>query len=77
MTGHLTSAAAALNVLAAIGAIRHSVVPPTINLDVPDRGFDLDYVPVTARRAPVRLAMINAFAFGGTNTAIIVGRADP
>jgi 3-oxoacyl-[acyl-carrier-protein] synthase II len=77
MTGHLTSAAAALNVLAAIGAIRRSVVPPTINLDTPGRGFDLDYVSATARRAPVRVAMINAFAFGGANTAIIVGRAGP
>jgi 3-oxoacyl-[acyl-carrier-protein] synthase II len=73
MTGHLTSAAAALNILAAIGAIRHSVVPPTINLDTPDRGLDLDYVPNKARRAQVRAAMVNAFAFGGTNTTLIVG----
>jgi 3-oxoacyl-[acyl-carrier-protein] synthase II len=75
MTGHLTSAAAALSLLAAIGAIRHSMVPPTINLDSPDRGLDLDYVPNHARRAVVRTAMVNAFAFGGSNTAIVVGAA--
>jgi 3-oxoacyl-[acyl-carrier-protein] synthase II len=75
MTGHLTSAAAALNLLAAIGAIRHSLVPPTINLDSPDRGLDLDYIPNHARRAVVRTAMVNAFAFGGSNTAIVVGAA--
>jgi 3-oxoacyl-[acyl-carrier-protein] synthase II len=75
MTGHLTSAAAALNLLAAIGAIRESLVPPTINLDSPDRGLDLDYVPHHARQAVVRTAMVNAFAFGGSNTAIVVGAA--
>jgi 3-oxoacyl-[acyl-carrier-protein] synthase II len=75
MAGHLTSAAAALNLLAALGAIRHGTVPPTINLDTPDRGLDLDYVPHRARHATVHTAMINAFAFGGTNTALVV--ADP
>jgi 3-oxoacyl-[acyl-carrier-protein] synthase II len=73
MAGHLTAAAAGLSLLAAAGAIRHSVVPPTINLDTPDRGLNLDYVPNVARRAQVRTAMVNAFAFGGTNTALIVG----
>jgi 3-oxoacyl-[acyl-carrier-protein] synthase II len=76
MTGHLTSAAAGVNLLAAVGAIQHSTVPPTINLDTPDRGLDLDYVPKVARRARVRTAMVNAFAFGGSNTAIVVGDRD-
>jgi 3-oxoacyl-[acyl-carrier-protein] synthase II len=71
--GHLTSAAAGLNLLAALGAIRHSVVPPTINLDHPDPKLDLDYVPNVARRMPVRAAMVNAFAFGGTNSCLVVG----
>ncbi|MFD5451427.1 beta-ketoacyl-[acyl-carrier-protein] synthase family protein [Streptomyces sp. NPDC003470] len=73
MAGHLTSASLGLGVLAAIGAMRHSLVPPTTNLDRPDRGLDLDYVPHTARPMPVDAALINAFAFGGSNTSIVVG----
>jgi 3-oxoacyl-[acyl-carrier-protein] synthase II len=74
MAGHLTSAGAGLSLLAAVGAIRHSLVPPTINLDTPDRGLDLDYVPNVARRAPVSVGLVNAFAFGGTNVSLVVGR---
>jgi 3-oxoacyl-[acyl-carrier-protein] synthase II len=73
MAGHLTSASLGLGVLAALGAIRHSLVPPTVNLDQPDRGLDLDYVPHTARPMPVTAALINAFAFGGSNTTIVIG----
>jgi 3-oxoacyl-[acyl-carrier-protein] synthase II len=73
MAGHLTSASLGLGVLAALGAIRHSLVPPTVNLDRPDRGLDLDYVPHTARPMPVAAALINAFAFGGSNTSLVVG----
>ncbi|MEU9717056.1 beta-ketoacyl-[acyl-carrier-protein] synthase family protein [Streptomyces sp. NPDC047976] len=73
MAGHLTSAGAALNVLAAIGAINNSLVPPTINLTSPDRKLDLDYVPNTARDRSVSHALINAFAFGGTNISLVVG----
>ncbi|EIV94866.1 beta-ketoacyl synthase [Frankia sp. QA3] len=73
MAGHLTSASLGLGVLAAIGAIRHSLVPPTINLDHPDRHLDLDYVPHTARRMPVGAALVNAFAFGGSNTSLVIG----
>jgi 3-oxoacyl-[acyl-carrier-protein] synthase II len=72
--GHLTSAAAALNLLAAIGALQHGVVPPTINYETADPKLDLDYVPNVARRMPVRAALINAFAFGGTNTSLVVTR---
>ncbi|MBF6101695.1 beta-ketoacyl-[acyl-carrier-protein] synthase family protein [Nocardia cyriacigeorgica] len=75
MAGHLTAAGAGLNMVAAIGAIRHGVVPPTLNLDTPGRGLDLDYVPHTARTAPVRGALVNAFAFGGTNTGLVLGAA--
>ncbi|ARZ67253.1 3-oxoacyl-ACP synthase [Streptomyces albireticuli] len=73
MTGHLTSAGAALNVLAGVGAIESSVVPPTRNLDTPDRRLDLDYVPRTARRMPVGAVLVNAFAFGGSNTSLVIG----
>jgi 3-oxoacyl-[acyl-carrier-protein] synthase II len=76
MTGHLTSAAGSLNLLAAVFAIRDSVVPPTINLEHPDPKLDLDYVPNQARRLPVNTAMVNAFAFGGTNACLVV-RAAP
>lgn len=74
MTGHLTAASAALSVLTAIGAINHGIVPPTLNQDTPDRRLGLDFVPNTARRHEVRHALINAFAFGGTNVGLVVGR---
>ena len=74
MTGHLTAAAGALNVLAAVLAMRDSVVPPTINLDHPDPLLDLDYVANVARRTPVRAALVNAFAFGGTNATLVLSR---
>ncbi|MFG3505523.1 beta-ketoacyl-[acyl-carrier-protein] synthase family protein [Streptomyces sp. NPDC047821] len=75
MTGHLTSAAAGVNLIAALGAIREGLVPPTINLEHPDPKLDLDYVPNTAVRRPVRAAMVNAFAFGGTNACFVVRSA--
>lgn len=73
MAGHMTAAAAGLGLLAAVGAIRTSLVPPTINLRTPGRGLDLDYVPGSARAARVRRAMVNSFAFGGTNAVLVVG----
>jgi 3-oxoacyl-[acyl-carrier-protein] synthase II len=76
MTGHLTAAAGGLNLLAAVGALNEQVVPPTINLDNADPKLDLDYVPHTARQTPVRAAMVNAFAFGGTNASMVVRRAE-
>ncbi|MCX4783727.1 beta-ketoacyl-[acyl-carrier-protein] synthase family protein [Streptomyces sp. NBC_01264] len=72
MAGHLTSASLGLGVLAAVNAMQHSLVPPTLNLDRPDRGLDLDYVPHTARPMPVAGVLINAFAFGGSNTSIVI-----
>ncbi|MER6137013.1 beta-ketoacyl-[acyl-carrier-protein] synthase family protein [Streptomyces sp. NPDC001815] len=74
MTGHLTAASAALSLFTAIGAINHGLVPPTINQETPDRRLGLDFVPNTARRQEVRHALINAFAFGGTNVGLVVGR---
>lgn len=50
-------------------------MPPTINLDHPDPKLDLDYVPNRAVRRPVRAAMVNAFAFGGTNACFVVRSA--
>jgi 3-oxoacyl-[acyl-carrier-protein] synthase II len=72
MTGHLTAAAGGLSALVAARAIREDVVPPTINLEDPDPKLDLDYVPNVARHMPVRAALANAFAFGGTNACLIL-----
>jgi 3-oxoacyl-[acyl-carrier-protein] synthase II len=77
MTGHLTAAAGGLNLLAAVGALRDQVVPPTINLENPDPKLDLDYVPNQARKTRVRAAMVNAFAFGGTNASMVLRQAGP
>jgi len=78
MTGHLTSAAGTLNLLAAVFAIRDSVVPPTINLEHPDPKLDLNYVPNRAQHRPVSAALVNACAFGGTNACLVISAAaDP
>jgi 3-oxoacyl-(acyl-carrier-protein) synthase len=76
MTGHTTCAAGALSLLTALMAMRDGVIAPTINLDNPDPELDLDYVPKEAREAKVNAAMINAFAFGGTNAVLVARRAE-
>ena len=54
--------------------VHPGVVPPTINLETPGEGCDLDYVPGSAREVPVRNALSNSFGFGGTNAALIFGK---
>jgi len=76
MTGHATAAAGGISLLAAVMAMRDSLVSPTTNLDHPDPELDLDYVPNQARELEVRAAMVNAFAFGGTNASLLVRRPD-
>jgi 3-oxoacyl-[acyl-carrier-protein] synthase II len=76
MVGHLIGAAGALSALACLLAIRDGVLPPTANLHTADPECDLDYIPLHARRAPVRTAVANAFGFGGQNCVIVL-RADP
>ena len=71
MVGHLVGAAGIASALAAIGAIRDGVIPPTANLREPDPECDLDYVPLTARKARVEIAAINGFGFGGQNAVAI------
>jgi 3-oxoacyl-[acyl-carrier-protein] synthase II len=71
MTGHLLGAAGAVEAIFTILAIRDGVLPPTINLDNPDPACDLDYVPGTAREAPVSVALSNSFGFGGTNGSLV------
>lgn len=74
MTGHLLGAAGALETGICALAVRHGVVPPTINLDKPDPDCDLDCVPHKAREMPVRYALSNSFGFGGTNGALVLRR---
>ena len=71
MTGHLLGAAGAVEAIFSILAIRDGILPPTINLENPDPACDLDYVPATAREAPVRIALSNSFGFGGTNGSLV------
>jgi 3-oxoacyl-[acyl-carrier-protein] synthase II len=72
MVGHLIGAAGALSAMVCLLAIRDGVLPPTTNLHTPDPDCDLDYVPLTARRAEVRVAAANAFGFGGQNCVIVL-----
>lgn len=74
MTGHLLGAAGGLEGAIMALAIHHQVAPPTINLDNPDEGCDLDYVPHKSRPMPIRFALSNSFGFGGTNGAILFKR---
>ena len=76
MTGHLLGAAGAVEAIFSILAIRDQVAPPTINLDNPGEGCDLDYVPKVARRMPIRVALSNSFGFGGTNGSLIFRALD-
>lgn len=72
MTGHLLGAAGAIEALFGSLAIADGVVPPTINLDNPADGCDLDYVPHTARKFKLTTMMSNSFGFGGTNASIVL-----
>ncbi|CAX55925.1 3-oxoacyl-[acyl-carrier-protein] synthase II [Erwinia pyrifoliae Ep1/96] len=72
MTGHLLGAAGAVESIFSILALRDQVVPPTINLDNPDEGCDLDFVPHTARQTKgMEYVLCNSFGFGGTNGSLI------
>jgi 3-oxoacyl-[acyl-carrier-protein] synthase II len=74
MTGHLLGAAGGAEAVFTALAIRDQVSPPTINLRTPDPDCDLDYVPNTARRMPIRVALSNSFGFGGTNGTLVLSR---
>ncbi len=76
MHGHALGAAGAIELVAAIGALRDGVIPPTANFIDPDPECDLDYVPNTAREKPVRAALSNSFAFGGLNAVLALRRAE-
>jgi 3-oxoacyl-[acyl-carrier-protein] synthase II len=76
-TGHLLGAAGGLEAGILALAIRHGVLPATLNLDEPDEGCDLDFVPHAARPAELETALTNSFGFGGTNGALIMRRYRP
>lgn len=76
MVGHLLGAAGAVEAVFSILAIRDQVAPPTINLDNPGEGCDLNYVPNTAQQREIRHALSNSFGFGGTNGSLIFSKFD-
>jgi 3-oxoacyl-[acyl-carrier-protein] synthase II len=73
--GHLLGAAGSVEAIFSLLAVYHQIVPPTLNLDRPSDGCDLDLVPYEAREREVRVALSNSFGFGGTNATLILARA--
>jgi len=72
MTGHLLGGAGGVEFVASCLAVKHDIIPPTINYDNPDPECDLDYVPNTARRTKVNVVMSNSLGFGGHNATLVV-----
>jgi 3-oxoacyl-[acyl-carrier-protein] synthase II len=72
--GHLLGAAGSVEAIFSILALRDGVVPPTLNLDDPSPGCDIDLVPHRAKERPVRYVLSNSFGFGGTNASLIFAR---
>ncbi len=74
MTGHLLGGAGGLEAGVTALALRDQILPPTANLENPDEGCDLDYVPQHSRNTDMEYAMSNSFGFGGTNGALLFRR---
>ncbi|ALN57050.1 MULTISPECIES: beta-ketoacyl-ACP synthase II [Lysobacter] len=74
MTGHLLGAAGGAEAIFSVLALHHGIIPPTINLDEPGEGCDLDYVPNVAREKKIDVAVSNGFGFGGTNGTLVFKR---
>jgi 3-oxoacyl-[acyl-carrier-protein] synthase II len=74
MIGHLIAAAGAVELIICTMVLRHGVLPPTINYEVPDPECDLDYIPNTAREQRVRHVLSNSFGFGGQNISLVVSQ---
>jgi len=74
MTGHLLGAAGAIEAIFSVLAINGQIAPPTINLDEPSEGCDLDFVPHEARSMPIDVVVSNSFGFGGTNGSLVFRR---
>ena len=75
MIGHPQGASGAAGVAAAALAMRHGILPPTINLDEQDPDCDMDFIPNTPRRAEIDAALCNCLGFGSKNSALVLGRA--
>jgi len=73
--GHLLGAAGSVEAIFCIQAINNGVVPPTLNLENPSDGCDIDLVPLEAKAKTVRHALSNSFGFGGTNATLILSAA--
>ena len=73
-TGHLLGAAGAIEAIFSALAIRDNIVPPTLNLDNPERETAIDLVPKVARKRQVDVALSNSFGFGGTNASLVLRR---
>ncbi|MCB1822870.1 MAG: beta-ketoacyl-ACP synthase II, partial [Candidatus Competibacteraceae bacterium] len=71
MTGHMLGAAGGVEAIFSVLALRDQVAPPTINLDQPEDGCDLNYVPHTAQERRIQVALSNSFGFGGTNGTVV------
>jgi 3-oxoacyl-[acyl-carrier-protein] synthase II len=76
MTGHMMGATGALEAIFCVQAVRKNVIPPTMHYQTPDPECDLDYVPNQARQVPVRVAVSNAFGFGGHNAVLVIRKYD-
>jgi len=74
MIGHLLGAAGAVEAIATLLTINRGIIHPTINYENPDPDCDLDYVPNTARRQDVRIAISNGFGFGGHNAVVVLAK---
>jgi len=74
MVGHLLGAAGAVEAIFSVLAIQDQVAPPTINLEEPDEGCDLDFVPNQAKPRPIDVVVSNSFGFGGTNGSLVFRR---
>jgi 3-oxoacyl-[acyl-carrier-protein] synthase II len=72
MTGHMLAASGAVETVALIEGLRHSIIPPTINLESPDEECDLDYVPHQARDVKSSIVLNNSFGFGGQNSVLVL-----
>ena len=72
--GHLLGGSGGVETIAAIQTIRTGMILPTLNLEHPGEGCDLDYVPLVARRAEVRTVVKNSFGFGGQNAVLVLRR---
>ncbi|GAC1388380.1 MAG: beta-ketoacyl-ACP synthase II [Ktedonobacteraceae bacterium] len=76
MIGHTQGAASAIEAIVTSLVLEHQIIPPTLNLTVPDAHCDLDYVPLVARPASVRIALTHSSGFGGVNSALLLARPE-